>query len=369
MVDLPDQSSTAEWDLFLILPNLNPRVPSPFRTKYLCLCSGKDPLVESVVDSAANRTGLAMLRQYRTWFGKSYVPGCLLVQVDAPDAVRFREALRSFRNVCALASVTHAFARKLTGAQWGATYTDFFVVAAHIADKMGWIGKVDGVVGGTNDEVDRFRGLCNGQIDLPDAFTIDVDGVLFNRLTKAWEAQYVAGPNNDAFLRLFRSLEVAFHAAQFPSDGLTSIHDAGTRIGLWVSAFEVLCHPGTNARVNKRVVHDFLNKATLSNESLSALKYDLRHKGQIYQVSQLGVIYEQLYEARNAFMHGNPVTGQQLFFNQDTNRPHLFALAALLYNVALRVFTEPWFPSDEDDERDDFFFGLGEIEKALSAAL
>lgn len=86
-------------------------------------------------------------------------------------------------------------------------------------------------------------------------------------------------------------------------------------------------------------------------------------------MSLLGVIYEQLYDARNAFMHGNPLAGQHLFFNQDKNRPHLFALAALLYNVALSIFTESWFPSDEDDERDDFFFGLGEIEKALSVAL
>ena len=65
----------------------------------------------------------------------------------------------------------------------------------------------------------------------------------------------------------------------------------------------------------------------------------------------------------------NPVKGQQLLFNQDANRPHLLWLAALAYNVALRTFTEPWFPSDGDDERHDFFLGLGDIENALAKAL
>ena len=40
------------------------------------------------------------------------------------------------------------------------------------------------------------------------------------------------------------SLEVAFHAALFPADGLASINDVGTRIALWVSAFEVLWSSG-----------------------------------------------------------------------------------------------------------------------------
>jgi hypothetical protein len=47
---------------------------------------------------------------------------------------------------------------------------------------------------------------------------------------------------------VFRSLEVAFQANRFPSDGLSSINDIGTRIGLWVSAFEVLFHRAVDDR-------------------------------------------------------------------------------------------------------------------------
>jgi hypothetical protein len=171
---------------------------------------------------------------------------------------------------------------------------------------------------------------------------------------------------DDSFVKLFRSLEIAFQAGQFPSDGLTGIHDMGMRIGLWVSAFEVLCHPGY--RVNKKVVHDFLANARLSPNLLQP-RAMVSYAGDDYEVGVLGLIYEDLYAARNAFMHGNPVDGNRLHFRQDTDRPHLFGLAALVYNIALRTFTEPWFPSDEDDEREDAFFGLANIEKALASAL
>ena len=187
-------AGTADLDLFFILPNLNPRTPTPFETKYVSICSGNDPLMERVADNAANRTGREMLKRYKPWFGRSYVPGCLLVHRDAPKQVRTAEALRGFRNVCAMASLTHSVALKLTGAQWISTYSDFFVFAAHVAGKTGWIGKLDGAVGGMDDNIERFSGHCDGQIDLPDAFRPSLDMVLFKRLTKAWESFYVIEP-------------------------------------------------------------------------------------------------------------------------------------------------------------------------------
>jgi hypothetical protein len=362
------ETPPAEWDLFLLLPNLNPKRPSPFASKHLCICSGADPLVKRIVESAPNKTGLAMLHQYTTWFGKPYLPGCLLVHREAPERCRFDETLRGFRNICALSSVTHAIACRLLGGQWKPLYTDLFVFAAHIATKSGWIGKVDSAVSGMNDDVEKFRGLCNGQIDLPDAFSVDTDELLFKRLVKAWEAHYV-NETDPTLLPLFRSLEIAFHAAQFPSDGLTSIHDAGVRVGLWVSAFEVLCHPQTGS-VNKRVVHDFLNSIKLSEESMNAQIHEVKHKGTPYKVALLGLIYEDLYNARNSFMHGNPVTGQQLLYRQEAKRPHLLRLAPVVFNLALRASTKAKFALSETDEDDDFFFGaLGTIEKAVATAL
>ena len=74
----------AEWCIFFILPNLNPPVPSPFVSDYLCLCSATDPRLGKVADSPADNTARRMLAQYRNWFQKPYSPGCLLVRHDAP---------------------------------------------------------------------------------------------------------------------------------------------------------------------------------------------------------------------------------------------------------------------------------------------
>ena len=58
----------AEWCIFFILPNLNPPVPSPFVSDYLCLCSATDPRLSMVADSPADNTARRMLAQYRNWF-------------------------------------------------------------------------------------------------------------------------------------------------------------------------------------------------------------------------------------------------------------------------------------------------------------
>jgi hypothetical protein len=78
----------------------------------------------------------------------------------------------------------------------------------------------------------------------PTDFSLVFDQPLLDRLFRTWRQCYLRKRNRKKLLRLFRALEVAFHAALFPADGLTSINDVGSRIALWVSAFEVLCHPG-----------------------------------------------------------------------------------------------------------------------------
>jgi hypothetical protein len=89
-----------------------------------------------------------------------------------------------------------------------------------------------------------------------------------------------------------------------------------------------------------------------------------------YTVALPGRIYEDLYAARNAFMHGNPVRSRELRFRQSPNRPSLLLLAPLLYNLVLRAALERVLPApvkliDVDEQ----FFGLGVIEKGLCAAL
>ena len=356
----------AEWCIFFILPNLNPPVPSPFVSDYLCLCSATDPRLSMVADSPADNTTRRMLAQYRNWFQKPYSPGCLLVRHDAPGPLLAADALRAFRNVCAISTITHTMALALAGkGQWRPLYSDFFLFSSFVAAKNGWIQNLDGPVGGMDDDVEHFAGQCSSQIGLPDGFSLDVDPVLLKRLLRAWEENYLEQPAQQPWLRLFRSLEVGFQAGRFPSDGLSSINDIGTRIGLWVSACEVLLRSDTD-NIDKWLVQQAIGAVELSNPRLTRKRFSIQHRGRSYKVALPARIYDDMYRARNLFLHGNPVEQLDLRLGRSTKRARLVDLALVVYNLALRAVLNAPMALDEDDESDDFFFGLGRLEEGLS---
>jgi hypothetical protein len=358
------------WHLFFVLPNLCPKVPSPFVTDSVAICSGKDPMLAHVADTPGDATSRAMLGKYRTWFGKAYVPGCLLVKSDAPATARNAETLRGFRNVCAAATVTACAARTLKGGQWLPLHSDFFFFASHVAGKNGWIQNMDGPVGGMNDDVEHFAGQCNAQIDLPEGFSPEVDPVLLRRLLEAWDLYAIKRKRRTELLPIFRSLEVAFHAARFPTDGLFSVNDAGTRVGLWVSALEVLAHPGPGGKADKEKVQLLLGSVRLRKPSVGRRRFNVQYGKKRYTVALAGRIYDDLYAARNAFMHGNPASAGDLRFRKSPKRPSLLLLAPLLYNLALRAMLDRLMPAPKKlIDVDDDFLGRGLIEKGLHAAL
>jgi len=169
-------------------------------------------------------------------------------------------------------------------------------------------------------------------------------------------------------LALFRSLEVAFQASRFPSDGFSSINDVGTRIGLWVSAFEVLFHPGGGS-VNKHLVQVAIARTRLKDPRLRRNLYRRTwgRPPRTFSIPFPALVYDDLYRARNAFMHGNPVTALDLLFRRSGKYPPLIVLAPLLYSVALRTYLRSTLTVLDDEWIDERWFGLGKIEEALLA--
>jgi hypothetical protein len=145
----------------------------------------------------------------------------------------------------------------------------------------------------------------------------------------------VEGRERGKLLRLFRSLEVAFHASLFPADGLTSINDVGVRLALWVSAFEVLCHPGGSATVNKRHVQETLRDGPFTSKELVAKRYTVSFRGNRIRVTLPEALYDDLYWARNQFLHGEPVRRQMLHYRNSGAYVSLTDVAPVLFNAAL----------------------------------
>ena len=143
------------WQLFITFPNLVPPVPSPFETPELCLCAAQDPRLHDLEPGASTETARRMLRCFATSFGEPYEPGCLLARTDAPDSAKAADALRGFRNVCAIATISHAWATALAhrgAAQWAVKWSDSFLMGYHTPGRDGSLVTLQGMVRGLDDE-------------------------------------------------------------------------------------------------------------------------------------------------------------------------------------------------------------------------
>jgi len=370
---LPVMKSTTSgglWNLDFIFPNLIPTKPleiGPF-----CICAGTDSRLGSLAPGALNATATQLLKKFAKVFGDAYIPGVLLTRDGAPRRYMRGEAVRDFRNSYALATIESAVALAMiaTGSVWEPRFADHFLFGYYIPLKDGYVGTLDGIVQGVNDEVAKFRGQPSPQIALPEAFKPSVDPILLSRLMAAWRLRYGNRRGNYQLRKLFRSLVVAFQASLFPSDGLTSISDVGLRIATWVSAFEVLFHPGARSKVNKKLVLDEIGTIDWPSPELNRRRYRLRCEGRPYRANFPQAIYDELYAARNKFLHGEKVTRIDQHLKRSPRRIPLTMLAPLLFGAAVRVLLDRILgkPLTGEERTEDFFLGLGKVDEALVEA-
>jgi hypothetical protein len=199
----------------------------------------------------------------------------------------------------------------------------------------GWIQTLDGAVRGTDDEIPAMQ--PDAQFGDPARWTVRTDDPLLRRLFTCWRQCYLQNRHRRRFRRLFRSLEVAFHASLFPADGLTSINDIGTRLALWVSAFEVLCHPLARS-ITKRDVQAFLQSAPFDRRELLDLRYSVLYQRVRYRATLPAALYDDLYWSRNQFLHGMPVASSALHYRQSPMYVPLIQVAPVLYSAAIVSF-------------------------------
>jgi hypothetical protein len=321
--------------MILTLPNVSPPVPTPFERDGVVICSAADDRMQRLATNPGNRTARRMLARFRTSRGARYTPGCLLIDTAARQVARNAETIRGFRNICAISTTTRCSAAGAASpqrAQWTVAWTDQFLFGYFTPGRNGWVQTLGGAAQGMDDAIPASQ--PSAQFADPSDWRLRVDRPLLDRLLTCWHRHYMASRQRRTSERLFRSLEVAFHASLFPADGLTSINDVGTRIALWVSALEILCHPGARS-VNKRDVQEVLEAAPLDARELTARRYSISYKQARHRATLPAALYDDLYWARNQFLHGMPVRRTTLHYRQSRRYVQLVKIAPVLYNVAL----------------------------------
>ena len=207
----------------------------------------------------------------------------------------------------------------------------------------------------------------------------DMDEPLLTALLDRWRRRYAGRSPQWPDRALFRSLNMANQASQLPAGVDTTFYDVGRLIALWVSAFEILAHPG-RGKSNLWAVYDLLEKVEWKYR-LTALRlykaYEANRKSNGRRTLACR-LYGEIYRARNDFLHGNPVGRNRLIVKPA--KRSLFQYAAPLYRMALTGFlplswSEPVPPMNDAQafgkhlaRRIDFDSYQKAVEKALLTA-
>lgn len=307
-------------------------------------------------------------------------PTLILRREDASDRLKTGEAAASFRDLLVASMVPYAQSRNIIYDNTGnrVAYSSYFWVYPWMIDR-----KYRDIIALTPTmtavhEARAFKGQSS-----PDLFPVrvmrsDFDEPMLQELLQRWMARYnVANPAWEN-IALFRSLNMANQASLFPGGVDATIHDFGRIISLWISAFEILVHPGGDGKANLGKVFALLERVPWIDKKCGYRWFETGINEKSVRRNLACWIYKKLYRCRNNFLHGNPVKISNLKIRESGRS--LASFAATLYRLGLTSFLDlSWkeqLPPIADSEafaescarRRDFNAPQQDAEKALRLA-
>jgi hypothetical protein len=365
---------TVGWTPVFVLPNI------PLQAAIGCdiaaLAPAHDPRVTAI--KRAQPMFRRFLNRFSDNFGQKFEPSVLLVRATAPPAFFDISALASFRDVIAIATTTYGRAlelrhRRRHRVMFGEAFAIYpWMLDRHYEDV---IGSTPAILG--THEVASFKGQSSPAIFRTPIDEGDIDQPLLIALMMRWTRRYEAAEPAWADVVIMRSLNMAYNASLLPAGTDTTFYDVGRVVSLWISAFEILVHPGGNGRANRDKVFELIEKTPWAFPASAALAHDTGGKTKVKR-TLASWIYQALYDCRNDFLHGNPVDRAKLILPLPQRT--VFEYAAPLYRMALTSFlplihTKPMPGADDAKalgayiaERMDYMAPQQSAEKALLTA-
>jgi hypothetical protein len=354
------------WSFVAVLHNLS--LEEPVENDYLAIVPEADSRATELIER--NSTIRQLVTGFTDQFGRPASPSLFLVHPEAPPELLDQDALISFRNSLAICSITYALQKSLVQ-QLSLNvlrYSDYFNIYPITVgrDENVLIIRSPAILG--MDEPDEFVGQISPELASSYRVSGFYDSELLSAIFDVWRGRFVDRNLNDWRSRvLFRSLEMAYHAASIPFENSSSIYDYGAKVALWVSAFEVLLRPETEKASLSRVL-EFLAGMQLYSRGLKHRRYTLafsqrnRSRGTLSQK-----LYLSMHNARNAFLHGNPVGVEDLFVNRHTEHYPLTTCAPILYKQALQSFLNLHRLEDISSYSMEMYADIRNFEEAISA--
>jgi hypothetical protein len=324
------------WSLIFALPNVDLR--EAFGNDYIAIAPRSDPRVTAI--TAADATTRRFVEAFQDQFGHKVDPAVLIANQDGTRSPLSTEAMVAFRNALSLTIIIEAHELSLDrGLPFYPHYTDYFdfypiTVARH---ENGFLTSSPAVLGFA-DAAENFAGQTAPELAAPTSVSLGLEKDLLSSIDRLWVKRFIRGRTGEWSTRcLFRSLEMAYQAASMPFANHSSIYDFGTAASLWVSAFEILARPRAE-RAGLMSVLRLLGRYDWGNRVIRRKAYRLIYDRRPLSLNLVQRLYADIYNARNAFLHGNPVTPADLYPFRRKGRIPITRFAPLLYKVALLCF-------------------------------
>jgi hypothetical protein len=330
------------WVPGYLLANFDTR--DSIENDYYSLMSANDSRVVSIRRQHSQFDSL--VRKFTDQFGVKIVPSVLMVQDRSGSDLLKVEAAAGFRDAIALSCVCKARALRM-----------IYRVPRHFQfsswfDFYPWITSIDysGIIGNSPavsawHEANQFRGQTMPGLPFTTLSMSDCDEALLNSLLGEWTRRFITRKDGWRGIALFRSLNMAYAASQLPSGPDMTHYALGRSVGLWISAIEILAHPGKSGQVGYKDIYRLLSEAEWKTEKCKQSGHHAYAGRERTASNTLPCwIYGELFRARNDFLHGNPVAFDRLV----TASGHtLYNFAAPLYRMALTGFLgiQPTGPS------------------------
>ncbi|MGO9392324.1 hypothetical protein [Rhodoblastus sp.] len=326
-----------------ILPNLSGG--KAIEAEIVALTPTDDPRVQAM------RTAIPLfaelLSRFTNAFGVPLEPFVFIARSDAVAKLS-ADALLSFRDLAAISVIPYS--RSLNTVY----RTTNRIVYSNSFALYPWMlsNSNDTLIASTPafmgfHDVKQFRGQSSPELPVMRIEESDVDTRMLDVLVSRWKRHYFGRRRRWKDRALFRSLNMAVQAGLIPANAPT-IFDLGRSISLWVSAFEILSHPRIeradlftvyrlfegvgyyDRKVNRRQYAAYIPEREKAKRKKAGLK-PVRYRLPCW-------IYGKLYQARNHFLHGNPIPKKAL--SPKGTKNGLFWLAPSLYRLALTGFLD-----------------------------
>ena len=354
-----------EWELIFVLPNLI--LKEPFETDYMAIIPYNDKRLKFIRSN--NPAAKKLLTNFKTIMGKRVKPPALIWRKDAPITIQHNEAVVAFRNSLALSCLLYCCSVSVNANNiLGPKFSDYFDFYPVTIGKEGSFHITSPALVAYGPSLNKFYGSIYPHLLYHEFLSAEIDKFMAEKLIKKWNERFVSPAKDTWDTRLlFRSLEMAYQAMVTPFRNNSTVYDYGTNLSLWVSALEILVHEKPEDRVGWRQVTELLSKYRWGPKELRGKWYTI-HKDKKQKKTIKGnlvrKLYMELYDSRNAFLHGNQIKSNHLFPFHNKQRPLLAMLAPSIYWTALSVF----LPSNDYNDKSVEAMGKAYAESIINSA-